>query len=64
MYHYDCLLVSSCVGVWQNDRVEIIANDRECGTRPQVSCEPLTNRYLQRETEPHPLMSLFRLKSV
>lgn len=25
-----------CVGVWQNDRVEIIANDRECNVAGTV----------------------------
>ena len=26
----------SCVGVWQNDRVEIIANDRTCNLSPPI----------------------------
>ena len=30
IYKFDRLRLSSCVGVWQLDRVEIIANDRMC----------------------------------
>jgi molecular chaperone DnaK (HSP70) len=38
----------SCVGVWQNDRVEIIAND-------QVSSFPLDNKQLLHQSHNSPI---------
>jgi heat shock protein 1/8 len=38
-------LLSSCVGVWQNDRVEIIANDRTSNSSPHILF--LTNPILE-----------------
>lgn len=51
-----------CVGVWQNDRVEIIANDRQL--RSFFTPQKHESFFIQRGTaQPHP-MSHFPLKNV
>jgi hypothetical protein len=49
----------SCVGVWQNDRVEIIANDREYFSHVVF----LVPHRMQRETARHHHMLLSQMRS-